>query len=287
LAASVAAETPRRPGDTLRASSVSRSFAGVRALDGVTLELHRHEVVGLIGPNGAGKTSFIDGLTGFTPTTGGINFDGRDIEHLPAHQRARRGMARTWQSVELFDDLTVGENLRVASESASIGSMLADVVHPSRAVDLGQQQWALDLMGLGHLVDERPSNLSLGQQKLLGVARALAARPKLVLLDEPAAGLDTAESEALGQRLMDIVDNGITVFLVDHDMGLVLEVCDYVYVLEFGRLLAEGTASEVRRNDVVIEAYLGETARQAKAAEGGLPLVAEPSAAAQPAGVDP
>jgi branched-chain amino acid transport system ATP-binding protein len=161
--------------------------------------------------------------------------------------------------------------------------MLADVVRPSRPVDLSHQQWALDLMGLGHLVDERPSNLSLGQQKLLGVARALAARPQLVLLDEPAAGLDTAESHALGQRLMDIVDAGITVFLIDHDMGLVLEVCDYVYVLEFGRLLAEGTAAEVRRNDVVIEAYLGETARQAKAAAGAVPLVAD----AAPAGVDP
>jgi ABC-type branched-subunit amino acid transport system ATPase component/branched-subunit amino acid ABC-type transport system permease component len=271
----------------LETYDLSVTYGGLRAVDDLSLKVRAGSIVGLIGPNGAGKTSFIDGLTGFTPTTGAIEFDGDYIERLPAHQRARRGLARTWQSVELFDDLTVGENLRVASESASIGSMLADVVHPSRAVDLGQQQWALDLMGLGHLVDEHPSNLSLGQQKLLGVARALAARPKLVLLDEPAAGLDTAESEALGQRLMDIVDNGITVFLIDHDMGLVLEVCDYVYVLEFGRLLAEGTAAEVRRNDVVIEAYLGETARRAKAAEGGLPLVAEPSAAAQPAGVDP
>jgi branched-chain amino acid transport system ATP-binding protein len=242
--------------------------------------------VGLIGPNGAGKTSFIDGLTGFTATTGVVDFDGERIDRLPAHQRARRGLARTWQSVELFDDLTVGENLRVASEPASLASVLADIVHPSRSVDLSHQRWALELMGLGNLVDARPTNLSLGQQKLLGVARALAARPTLVLLDEPAAGLDTAESEALGQRLLDIVDAGITVFLVDHDMGLVLEVCDYVYVLEFGRLLAEGSASEVRRNDVVIEAYLGETARQAKAAERA-GLVVEPSAAAHGAGVEP
>jgi ABC-type branched-subunit amino acid transport system ATPase component/branched-subunit amino acid ABC-type transport system permease component len=271
----------------LETHDLSVTYGGVRAVDRLSLTIRAGTVVGLIGPNGAGKTSFIDGLTGFTPTTGTITFDGKYIEDVPAHQRARRGLARTWQSVELFDDLTVGENLRVASESASIGSMLADVVRPSRPVDLSHQQWALDLMGLGHLVDERPSNLSLGQQKLLGVARALAARPQLVLLDEPAAGLDTAESYALGQRLMDIVDAGITVFLIDHDMGLVLEVCDYVYVLEFGRLLAEGTASEVRRNDVVIEAYLGETARQAKAAEGAVPLVADPSPAAEPAGVDP
>ena len=252
----------------LETYGLSVTYGGLRAVDDLSLKVRAGSIVGLIGPNGAGKTSFIDGLTGFTATTGVIDFDGERIEHLPAHQRARRGLARTWQSVELFDDLTVGENLRVASEPAIVGSVLADIVHPSRAVDLAHQRWALELMGLGHLVDERPTNLSLGQQKLLGVARALAARPRLVLLDEPAAGLDTAESQALGQRLMDIVDAGITVFLIDHDMGLVLEVCDYVYVIEFGRLLAEGTPPEVRRNDTVIEAYLGETARQAKAAEG-------------------
>jgi branched-chain amino acid transport system ATP-binding protein len=271
----------------LETHGLSISYGGVRAVDDLSLKVRAGSIVGLIGPNGAGKTSFIDGLTGFTPTRGVIDFDGDRIEDLPAHQRARRGVARTWQSVELFHDLTVGENLRVASESATLASLLADIVHPSRAVDLSHQQWALELMGLGHLVDERPTNLSLGQQKLLGVARALAARPRLVLLDEPAAGLDTAESEALGQRLIDIVDAGITVFLIDHDMGLVLEVCDYVYVLEFGRLLAEGTPSEIRRNDLVIEAYLGETARQAKAAEHGDVLGAEPPQTAHPAGVDP
>jgi ABC-type branched-subunit amino acid transport system ATPase component/branched-subunit amino acid ABC-type transport system permease component len=287
-------ERERRAARPLRASDgtvlletrdLSITYGGLRAVDDLSLTVRAGSIVGLIGPNGAGKTSFIDGLTGFTPTTGLVNFDGARIDGLPAHRRARRGLARTWQSVELFDDLTVAENLRVASESATVASVLADIVHPSRTVDLAHQTWALELMGLGHLADERPANLSLGQQKLLGVARALAARPTLVLLDEPAAGLDTAESQALGQRLMDIVDAGMTVFLIDHDMGLVLEVCDYVYVLEFGRLLAEGTASEVRRNDVVIEAYLGETERQAKAAERANPLVAEASPA-HAAGVD-
>jgi ABC-type branched-subunit amino acid transport system ATPase component/branched-subunit amino acid ABC-type transport system permease component len=284
------AARPARPTEErvlLETRDLSVTYGGLRAVDDLSLKVRAGSIVGLIGPNGAGKTSFIDGLTGFTATGGVIDFDGERIQHLPAHQRARRGLARTWQSVELFNDLTVGENLRVASEPATLGSVLADIVHPSRGVDLAHQRWALELMGLGHLVDERPTNLSLGQQKLLGVARALAARPRLVLLDEPAAGLDTAESQALGQRLMDIVDAGITVFLVDHDMGLVLEVCDYVYVIEFGRLLAEGTTAEVRRNDIVIEAYLGETARQAKAAEGVGDLLLDPSAAAHAAGVDP
>ncbi len=266
----------------LETDALSISYGGLRAVDRVSLKVRTGRIVGLIGPNGAGKTSFIDGLTGFTPTTGRIDFGGEQIEHLPAHQRARRGLARTWQSIELFNDLTVGENLRVASEPATLGSVLADFVLPSRPVDMRHQQWALELMGLDQLVDEKPANLSLGHQKLLGVARALAARPDLVLLDEPAAGLDTVESEALGQRLMDIVDAGITVFLIDHDMGLVLEVCDYVYVLEFGRLLAEGTPAEIRRNDVVIEAYLGETARRAKAAEAV--DTAEPAQAAGAAG---
>jgi ABC-type branched-subunit amino acid transport system ATPase component/branched-subunit amino acid ABC-type transport system permease component len=251
----------------LGTKDLSITYGGVRALDRVSVSIRRGRIVGLIGPNGAGKTSMIDGLTGFTRATGAITFNGEHIEELAPHERARRGLARTWQSVELFNDLTVGENLRVAAEPATVGSVLADIVHPSRPVNLEHQRWALALLGLDKLVDERPPRLSLGQQKLLGVARALAARPELLLVDEAAAGLDIAESEVLGQRLLDIVDAGTTVILVDHDMGLVLEVCDYLYVLEFGRLLAEGTPAEIRHNEAVIAAYLGETPQKASAAE--------------------
>jgi branched-chain amino acid transport system ATP-binding protein len=242
------------------------TYGGVRAVDGVSLEVQAGEIVGLIGPNGAGKTSFVDGLTGFTPASGRIDFMGRTLEQAAPHVRARLGLARTWQAGDLFGDLTARENARVAAERASAKSIALDLIRPCRAVDQKNVDWALNLLGLDAVGGEKPKNLSLGQQKLLGVARALAARPHVVLLDEPAAGLDSTESRALGDRLYDIVDHDIAVFLIDHDMGLVLDTCDYIYVLEFGRLIAEGTPAEIRNNDVVIDAYLGEAAREAKTA---------------------
>ncbi len=249
----------------LRTIDLSVTYGGLRAVDDVTLEVQRGEIVGLIGPNGAGKTSFVDGLTGFTAATGSVVFMGDLLERAAPHVRARHGLARTWQAGDLFTDLTVRENLRVASEKASVRSIVLDVLRPTRPIDQTSVDWALDLVGLTEHADDKPQNLSLGQQKLLGVARALAARPRVVLLDEPAAGLDSTESRGLGERLHDIVDHDISVFLIDHDMGLVLETCDYIYVLEFGRLIAEGTPAEIRNNDTVIEAYLGEAARKAKA----------------------
>ena len=178
---------------------------------------------------------------------------------MAAHARARLGLTRTWQAMELFTDLTVRDNVLVASETATLGAVLADVMRPTRPADTTDVDWALGLLGLTAQADRKPATLSLGQQKLLGVARALATRPKVVLLDEPAAGLDTVESETLGRRLHDIVEHDIAVLLIDHDMSLVLDVCDYIYVLEFGSLIAEGTPSQVRVNPRVVDAYLGST----------------------------
>jgi ABC-type branched-subunit amino acid transport system ATPase component/ABC-type branched-subunit amino acid transport system permease subunit len=250
----------------LRTRELSVSYGGVRAVNDLSVEIQEGEIVGLIGPNGAGKTSFVDGLTGFTEASGAIEFTGRALEGTNPHSRARLGLARTWQAGELFDDLTVRENLRVAAERATIRSIALDIIRPSRPVDQSGVDWALDLVGLTAHADEKPKNLSLGQQKMVGVARALAARPHVVLLDEPAAGLDSTESRGLGERLHDIVDHDISVFIIDHDMGLVLETCDYIYVLEFGKLIAEGTPAQIRNNDAVIEAYLGEAGRRAKSA---------------------
>ena len=222
------------------------------------MQIEHGQLVGIIGPNGAGKTTTIDGITGFVPTTGRVVFDGRDISSLPAHQRARAGLGRTWQSVELFDDLTISENLMVAAEqSSSWRDVVLDLVWPRRRSDRAAVERGLAALGIEGLGDRMPTEISQGQRKLVGVARALAAAPKLICMDEPAAGLDSAESIALGERLHQIVDTGVTILLVDHDMGLVLNVCDYIYVIEFGSLIAAGTATEVSRDPHVIEAYLG------------------------------
>jgi ABC-type branched-subunit amino acid transport system ATPase component len=235
-------------------------YGGVNAVDRVSLTVEPGTVVGLIGPNGAGKTTLVDALTGFVPTAQGtITFDGARIDDLPAHERARRGVVRTFQSIELFEDLTVRENVLAAAERTRWWSLFADVVTPARGVAPADVDWALSLFDLDETADRLPSVLSLGQRKLVGVARALASRPKLLLLDEPAAGLDTGESQILGMHLRGVLDHGITVLLVDHDMALVLGVCDTLWVLDYGRLIAHGTPEEIQHNADVVTAYLGTT----------------------------
>ncbi len=241
---------------------MSVTFGGLKAVNDVDFSVEEGKLVGLIGPNGAGKTTFIDGITGFVPTTGRIVFDGNEIGSMPVHKRAALGLGRTWQSLELFDDLTVEENLQVAAEKQSAKDFLLDLVAPRRPRDRSAVDFALDVLGIRDLAARMPNEISQGQRKLVSAARALAARPRLLCMDEPAAGLDTQESIELGARLRDIVNAGITIFLVDHDMGLVLNVCDYIYVIEFGRKIAEGTPSQIKRNPQVIEAYLGSSASQ-------------------------
>jgi branched-chain amino acid transport system ATP-binding protein len=243
----------------LKATGVSVSFGGVHAVVDVDLEVPEGRLVGLIGPNGAGKTTFIDAITGFVRYRGGVELDGQDLTGLPPHTRARLGLARTWQSIELFDDLTVRENLYVASHRPSVARTVKEVVSTP---DQGSAEIApvLELLGLEKVVDELPTELSQGQRKLVGIARALVAEPRVVCLDEPAAGLDTTESEELGRRLRGLVDAGQSMLLVDHDMGLVLGICDEVVVLEFGKVIARGAPDVVRRDERVIAAYLGSAA---------------------------
>ena len=244
-----------------RATGISVSFGGVRAVVDVDLEVGDGRLVGLIGPNGAGKTTFIDAISGFVRCRGRVELDGEDLSGLPPHTRARRGLARTWQSIELFDDLSVRENLHVASYRPSAWRTVKEIVSmPGEGP--AEIDSALELLGLTGFADELPSELSQGQRKLVGLARALVARPRLVCLDEPAAGLDTQESEELGRRLRGLVDGGQAMLLVDHDMGLVLEICDEVVVLEFGKVIARGTPDIVRRDRRVIAAYLGSAASE-------------------------
>jgi len=248
------------------------AFGGVTAVDGVTFSVEAGTLFGLIGPNGAGKTTCIEALTGYLPEARGwVRFDGRDLTGLPPHQRARLGLVRTFQAIELFDDLTVRQNLRAAANRRSWWQSLGDLVAPRWHDDESAIDGALDLLGLSDAGDAFPPQLSLGQRKLAGVARALAARPRMVLLDEPAAGLDTIESLALGDRLRAVVDTGVTVLLVDHDMGLVLGTCDQVVVLDFGKVIAVGTPERIRRDHGVIAAYLGDDAVPAALDNGSRP----------------
>jgi branched-chain amino acid transport system ATP-binding protein len=248
----IESEADRRPGDILRASSVSRSFAGLLALQNVTLELHRHEVVGLIGPNGAGKSTLVNVVTGFdAPTAGSVEFAGRTITRWSAHRRARAGLARTFQHSRSFRGLSVRENVEVAALGVGAGPRSAQ----RRADEL------LDLLGLRHVQQLPAGALAHGDERRLGVARALATDPRFVLMDEPAAGLPEAEVPEFAAVVRSVRDeHEAGVLLIDHNMALVMDVCDRIVVLDQGRTLADGTPGEIRGNLDVTAAYLGETA---------------------------
>jgi branched-chain amino acid transport system ATP-binding protein len=262
----------------LEASKISVSFGSVQALVDVDLEVPPGKLVGLIGPNGAGKTTFIDAVTGFVPASGTVLLDGRDISAEPPHVRSHLGLARTWQTLELFDDLSVQENCVVASRRPSTRGTLAQIVLGRRQPTKTAVDEAIRILELEEVAGRMPSELPQGKRKLVGVARALAGQSKLILLDEPASGLDTNESLDLGRRLRRVVDEGVAMLLVDHDMALVLNVCDYVYVIDFGRVLAHGVPAEVRTNEKVLAAYLGGVATVTEAAgpeaDGGEPAPA-------------
>jgi branched-chain amino acid transport system ATP-binding protein len=225
-------------------------------LTNVNVEINKGQLVGLIGANGAGKTTFIDSLSGFVSYQGDIELDGRNLAGMPPHQRARHGLVRTWQTIELFDELTVRENVAVATHRPSLLRSITDIasLRPREPLEVDA---ALDHVDLTWAGDAKPGDLSEGSRKLVGVARAVAASPRLLCLDEPAAGLDTHESQELGLRLRRLADAGMSMLLVDHDMGLVLSICDYLVVLEFGRVIAQGTPEVVRRDPQVIASYLG------------------------------
>jgi branched-chain amino acid transport system ATP-binding protein len=254
----------------LETNELTVSYGGLHANSNVNIKAEKGKLTGLIGPNGAGKTTFIDAITGFTNVSSGrAEFNGKDLAGVAPDERAKAGLVRTFQSLELFEDLTVWDNLIVMAEETKWWSFLADIVKPNRTLGIEEQaEWALNLLSLGEHRDKLTLDLSHGQRKLVSVARALAAKPSMLLLDEPAAGLDTVESQQLGKHLREILKQDISIFLIDHDMGLVLSVCDYIYVLDFGKIIAEGTPEEVRNNPEVKRAYLGETAGEMQA-EGG------------------
>lgn len=244
-------ETHGRPGGSLRASAVSRSFAGVQALREVSLELGQGEVVGLIGPNGAGKSTLVNVLSGFDrPTSGRVLLEGRDVTRWPAFRRGRRGLARTFQHSHAFRGLSVRENVEVSA--LGVGASQREAARRTREL--------LALLGIDKYADRPAGSLAHGDERRLGVARALATDPRFVLMDEPAAGLPEAEIPQFATAVSVIRDRGAGVLLVDHNVALVLEVCERIHVLDQGKTLAEGTPQEIRAHLGVAAAYLGESA---------------------------
>ncbi|MTD55680.1 ATP-binding cassette domain-containing protein [Amycolatopsis pithecellobii] len=253
---------PRRPQvpKALEVRNVTMHFGGVVALDDVSFNVHPGEVVGLIGPNGAGKTTMLDVMTGFTgQTAGSVLFGGQVIDGWSPEKRARSGMARSWQSVELFEEMTVRENLLVAADRQRAGHYLLDLVWPGRQRPSEILQDVVAEFGLGPFLDLRPSMLSQGTARLCGIARAMVAQPSVLLLDEPAAGLDTHESAELGKVIRRIAKEwDVAVVIVEHDVELIMGLCDRITVLDFGKQLADDVPAAVRENPEVVHAYLGD-----------------------------
>ncbi|HTN81796.1 MAG TPA: ATP-binding cassette domain-containing protein [Acidimicrobiales bacterium] len=244
----------------LKAQDVRVRFGVVDALSGVSIEVRPREVLGLIGPNGAGKSTLIDALTGFArPAAGSVLLDGDDVTSWSARRRAVAGVGRSFQSLELFDGMTVRENLRTAADKRDGLAYLTDLFHPGRAPLSPTASAVVREFGLEDDLDKRPEELSFGKRRLVALARAVAAEPSVLLLDEPAAGLGELETQELGRLIRRLADEwGMAVLLVEHDVSLVLGVCDRVAVLDFGHLIAEGDPTTIGRDRTVVQAYLGE-----------------------------
>ena len=250
--------------ELLRTENVSEVFGGLKAVTDFNIHLDRGELVGLIGPNGAGKTTAFNMLTGvYQPTTGSITFEGKSIVGLKPYQVTQRGIARTFQNIRLFSELTVLENVKIAFHYHVKYGLLESVFRIGRYFKEEEaiEQEAHRLLKIFHLDDkayEVAKNLPYGAQRRLEIARALAAKPKLLLLDEPAAGMNPQETK----ELMDMIrwirkEFGLTILLIEHDMSLVMGICERIYVLEYGSTIAEGTPEEIKKNPEVIRAYLG------------------------------
>lgn len=244
----------------LEVDHVSRRFGGVQAVDDVTLALERGELVGLIGPNGAGKTTLFNLISGFTPLSGGaVRFNGQRIDGLKAHGVAARGVSRTFQNLRIFPNMSVFDNVSVGAVGA-IGQNVAQALlgARSRADAISARSWeALERVGLANHAEDLAANLSYGRRKYLEIARALAMKPTLLILDEPAAGLNDSETVALAGFIRELNADGLSIMLVEHDMALVMGICTRVVVLASGRKIADAAPNVVRTDPAVLEAYLG------------------------------
>ena len=249
----------------LSVSDVTVRFGGLVANDAISFDVPEGTLYAVIGPNGAGKTTLFNAISGFfAPTSGRIVFEGQNISGLPQHRVAALGIIRTYQLVQLFHDLTVAENVHAGFHLVTRGGIGAALLRPRWVREQEERirvetRDLLAFVGLGDRADSNASQLPYGQQRLLEVARALAAKPRLLLLDEPAAGLNTQETAALAASILRIRDRGITVILIEHDMSLVMRIAQRIAVLDFGRKIAEGTPEEIKSHPDVIAAYLGDS----------------------------
>jgi len=248
----------------LEIDHLTMQFGGLLAVNNVSISIKKGKIHGLIGPNGSGKTTIFNVLSGYYKPTGGkVSFEGRTISGLPAHQITAAGFARTFQNMRLFKTMTVLENLLVAMGHHAKVGLLQEILNPV-AVHQEEKKFVekamelLDLLEVADFANELATSLPYGNQRRVEIARALATDPKVILLDEPAAGLNEVETEDLRKTLMKIRDLGVTIFLVEHDMKLVMEVCEEISVLDYGKKIAEGTGAVISKDPVVIEAYLGQ-----------------------------
>lgn len=251
----------------LQVENVSLRFGGVKALSDVSFDLHPGEILGLIGPNGAGKTTMFNCITGvITGYKGHIRYDGRDLRHLKPHERARLKIARTFQNLELFDELSALDNLLVPLDAFSRRGVIGDLLRlPTTVLDERKAQEEarsiLHFLGLSDYADAPAGDLPVGLQRRLEIGRALCLEPRLLLLDEPAAGLDARETAELARLLATVRRRfKVTVLIVDHDMALIMRICNRIYVLDHGQIIAHGPPEQIRDDPQVVRAYLGEAA---------------------------
>lgn len=247
----------------LKATDVTMQFGGLKAVDSVNMEIQAGQIYALIGPNGAGKTTFFNVVSGiYVPTHGTVELDGVDITKLKAHQITEKGIARTFQNILLFDQLSALENIMVGRHCRTKSSVLGTIFHSPKMkreeeICYRKSLEALEFVGMADAANVLAASLPYGRKRILEIARALASEPKIIMLDEPCAGMNSTETEELRQTIYKIRDRGVTILLVEHDMKFVMGIADRITVLDHGMRIAEGVPEEIKQNPLVIEAYLG------------------------------